>query len=49
MVLFVLENNYIEFDPMIKQQVSGTAIGTTFAPPYACILMDTVDAEFQII
>ena len=49
MALFVLENNYIEFDPMIKQQVSGTAIGTTFAPPYACIFMDTVDAEFQVI
>ena len=49
MALFVLKSNYIEFDSMVKQQVSGTAIGTTFAPPYACIFMDTVDAEFQII
>ena len=46
MAPFVLKNNYIEFDSMIKQQVSGTAIGTTFSPPYACIFMDRVDAEF---
>ena len=25
---------------MIKQQVSGTAIGTKFAPPYTCIFME---------
>ena len=27
-------------------QVSGTAIGTTFAPPYTCISMDRMEAEF---
>ena len=43
---FVLKNNYIGFDSMIKQQVSGTAIGTTFAPPYACISMYRMEAEF---
>ena len=42
----VLKNNYFKFDLMIKQQVSGTAIGTKFAPPYACIFMDRVETEF---
>ena len=36
---FVLKNNYFEFDSCIKQQISGTAIGTKFAPPYACIFV----------
>ena len=26
--------------------LSGTAIGTTFAPPYACIFMDHTEMEF---
>ena len=26
--------------------MSGTAIGTTFAPPYACIFMDSMETEF---
>ena len=43
---FVLKNNYCEFDSMIKQQVSGAAIGTTVAHPYACIVMDRVETEF---
>ena len=38
--------NYFEFDSVITQQVSGTAIGTKFAPPYACIFVDKVEAEF---
>ena len=28
------------------QQISGTAIGTKFAPPYACIYMDQVERKF---
>ena len=32
---FVLKNNFFEFNDKIKQQVSGTAIRTKFAPPYA--------------
>ena len=28
------------------QQISGTAIGTKFAPPYACIYMDRVEQDF---
>ena len=43
---FVLKNNYFEFDSCIKQQISGTAIGTKFAPPYACIFMDKVESAF---
>ena len=35
MAPFVLKNNYIEFDSIIKQQVSGI-----------CIFMDRVEAEF---
>ena len=46
MAQFVLKNNYFEFDSMIKQQVLGTAIGTKFAPPYACNFMDRVETEF---
>ena len=30
----------------IKQQLSGTAIGTKCAPPYACIFMDKVETDF---
>ena len=46
MAKFVLQNNYFEFIGETKQQISGTAIGTKFAPPYACILMDQVESEF---
>ena len=43
---FVLKNNYIEFNSKVKQQISGTAIGTKIAPPYACIFMDEVEISF---
>ena len=43
---FVLKNNFFEFDTKIIQQISGTAIGTKFAPPYACLFMDRVENEF---
>ena len=46
MAEFVLKNNFFEFDSKVKQQVSGTAIGTKFAPPYACIFMDKVETDF---
>ena len=46
MAKFVLKNNFFEFDSKIKQQISGTAIGTKFAPPYACIFMDKFEADF---
>ena len=42
----VLKNNFFEFNNQIKQQISGTAIGTKCAPTYACIFMDKVETEF---
>ena len=46
MAKFVLSNNYFEFSKKVFQQISGTAIGTKFAPPYACIFIDEVETEF---
>ena len=46
MAHFVLNNNYFEFNNEIYHQISGTAIGTKFAPPYACIFMDRVENDF---
>ena len=43
---FVLKNNYFEFNGQIKKQISGTAIGTKFAPPYACLFMDKIETAF---
>ena len=43
---FVLKNNYFEFNGQIKQQISGTAIGTKFVPPYACLFMDKTETDF---
>ena len=46
MAEFVLKNNYFEFNGQVKQQISGTAIGTKFAPAYASIFMDNVEGKF---
>ena len=46
MARFVLENNYFEFNGDFKKQISGTAIGTKFALPYACIFMDDLETKF---
>ena len=43
---FVLKNNIFELNGKFKQQFAGTAIGTKFAPSYACIYMDEVETEF---
>ena len=40
MAEFVLKNDFFEFNNQIKQQISGTAIGTKCAQMYACIFMD---------
>ena len=42
----VLKNNFFQFDSKIKQQISGTAIGARFAPPYAYIFMDKFETDF---
>ena len=46
MAEFVLKNNFFEFDSKVKQRVSGTSIGTKFAPAYACIFMGKVEIDF---
>ena len=43
---FVLKNNLFEFDSTFYKQISGTAIGTKFAPPCACIFMDHIETKF---
>ena len=43
---FVLKDNFFEFDSKVKQQISGTAIGIKFAPPYAYILMEKAEIDF---
>ena len=37
--------NLFEFDCKFYQQISGTAIGTKFGSPYACIFMDYIEME----
>ena len=46
MALFVLKNDFFEFNNDVVQQISGTAIGTSFAPPYAYIFMDQIKTKF---
>ena len=36
---FVLKNNFFQFDAEFWHQLIGTAMGTKFAPPYACLTM----------
>ena len=43
---FVLKNNLFEFDSKFYKQISETAIGTNFDPPYACIFMNHIEMEF---
>ena len=46
MAEFALKNNYLKFGNKIEQQICGTAIGTTFAPPYPCIFMSDLETKF---
>ena len=43
---FVLKNNYFEFSGQVEHQISVMAIGTKFAPTYACIFMDEIATKF---
>ena len=43
---FALKNNLSEFNNKVLQQISGAAIDTKLAPPYACIYMDRVEQDF---
>ena len=46
MAEFVLNNDYFEFNEKVCKQILGTAIGTKFASPYACIFMDEMETKF---
>ena len=46
MIELVLKSNYFKFNRKVKQQLSGTAIGTKYAPQYACIFMNKVETNF---
>ena len=46
MTEFGLKNNFSEFDTNVYQQISGIAIGTKFAPPYAWIFMNQLETKF---
>ena len=46
MPAFVLKNHLFEFDSKFYKQISGTAIGTKFAPPYVCTLMNHTEMDF---
>ena len=41
-----MKNNFFEFETKIIQQISGTVIGTKFAPPYGCLFIDRVENDF---
>ena len=43
MTEFVLKNNHFQFNGQTKQQISGTATGIKFGPPYACLFMDKIE------
>ena len=40
------KNNFFEFNNELRQQISGTAVGTKFAPPYTCIYMNKTETDF---
>ena len=46
MARFVSENNFFKFNGDVKKHISGTPIGTKFAPPYMCIFMDDLETKF---
>ena len=46
MAEFVLKNNHFEFNGKVKKQLSGTAIGTKFAPTHGSIFMDKLESDF---
>ena len=46
MAEFILKNNFFEFGTNVFQQISGTAVGTKFAPSYECIFNDQREAKF---
>ena len=47
MARFVLQNIFFEFNGIVKQQISETAIGDKFALTYACIFVDKLETDFR--
>ena len=43
-VQFILTNNYFQFNSRMWHQLCGTAMGKSFAPPYACLTMGYLEA-----
>ena len=46
MAAFVLKNNDFEFNEGGNHQISGSAIGTKFAPTYGSIFMEEIEINF---
>ena len=46
MAEFVLKSNFFEFNGNIKQEISGTAIGTKCSPTCACTFIDKLELSF---
>lgn len=46
MAWFVPKNNYFECDSIMKQHMTGTAIGTKFVSPHTSVFMDKMETEF---
>ena len=46
MAKFLLKNKFFEFNSKTKKKLLETSVGTKFTPPYDCISMDKVEAEF---
>ena len=42
----ILKYNIFEFHGKVNLQISGTEIGSKFAPPFACIYIDEVETDF---
>ena len=47
-VRFILENNFFEFNGTMWHQLCGTAMGKSFAPPYACLTMGYLEETILI-
>ena len=47
MAEFVLKNNNFEFNSNVKHEISETATGTKFAPPYACLYQSSHSVKWQ--
>ena len=47
-VRFILENNFFEFNSIMWHQLCGTAMGKSFAPPYACLTMGFLEETILI-